>query len=796
MKTKYKRTIGIMLALSLLLNTTSLTFAQDTNNSNDIDPKILEIIDKVTSDADAKANLPTGENNTEAPILGFSTSIKERLRKTLDSLDLATDTKRIIKEKIDSGEITAEILEKIRKATTGEISGPETINLSDMTIGLDRGIIMIWQKQQNNNTDDTSSDIVNNITSTETTDTSVTPEEIKTSEKTETATKIIKIFATTEKFPILIIFNPHKGYIDRTKLDELRDLHFNFNILSNNETIPLTDQEFYDIGQGHFVSKSIHKPITTVDNNTIRLIPTSDTDDRYIAYPIIENINSGSYLSKNLNPELNFDEVNIINYYAFNIIVHRFNREIEKTLINHSGELTQLDREKIVSNIKKANPHMPLNTIINIDEDEVAIYMDSRTKPIKLSLDSLIKRVRNVETSTDMTMQDIDDLINKVDELKNTLKEAEVNLTNKTLENESLEENKRSLMTEKERLQALLDEKERELRNNANNIADLRAEVLELETRVTDLTNNINTLNDRNTELIKEKATLEQERDNLRTQLIEKNNEITSLNSQIQEKDRVIAELREQLRQKESDNSASREEIARLKEQIATLTREKEELNRDLSTAREEKADLQTKKTELEAQIVEKDKLIKAKDDRNTELIKEKDDLIKAKENKIKELEKQVASLNGKTCSINDEEKNNLIKIIQKLENEVSNLKDEVRRVNISIPRGNINMSNDINIGQWFPERIVRFPNKRQYVNNEMIDLSGMVICFTKYIKEYGEYKAIHEDVVYDMFRNEIHGWQFNLKTPIALYNKDTNGKMQIKFSFILRNLENSKGVN
>lgn len=119
------------------------------------------------------------------------------------------------------------------------------------------------------------------------------------------------------------------------------------------------------------------------------------------------------------------------------------------------------------------------------------------------------------------------------------------------------------------------------------------------------------------------------------------------------------------------------------------------------------------------------------------------------------------------------------------MEEEISKLKDEVKRTNLDIPK-------DIKIGQWYPETIIKNPTKRQYKNNEDIDLTGMKIRFTKYVKENDEYKIINEDVDYSTFEDETHGWEFKLKTPKAIYNRDTNGKMQIKFSFVLKNEKKS----
>ncbi len=195
---------------------------------------------------------------------------------------------------------------------------------------------------------------------------------------------------------------------------------------------------------------------------------------------------------------------------------------------------------------------------------------------------------------------------------------------------------------------------------------------------------------------------------------------------------------------------------------------EKELLEQDKNTLEEEKANLQNQNGLLNNQLIDKDKIIQSK------------------ENKITELEEEINKLNKKaSCCVDYDEIAAIGRTINKLGEDIAKLKDEVKRIKVDLPK-------DIKIGQWYPETIIKYPTKRQYKNNEYIDLTGMKIRFTKYAKENDEYKVINEEVDYEIFKNETHGWEFKLKTPKAIYNKETSGKMQIKFSFVLKNKEKS----
>lgn len=186
--------------------------------------------------------------------------------------------------------------------------------------------------------------------------------------------------------------------------------------------------------------------------------------------------------------------------------------------------------------------------------------------------------------------------------------------------------------------------------------------------------------------------------------------------------------------------------------------------------------DLQDRLKTLDENIVAKDNLNEELQVKVEKLEREKGILQEELTNLKKELEEKIRTIADLKLEIS-----NLESRISALEQENSNLKDEVKRAKLNIP-------NDIKIGQWYPETIIKYPTKRQYKNNEDIDLSGMQVRFSKYVKENDEYKMINEEVDFETFKNEIHGWEFRLKTPKAIYNKDTNGKMQIKFSFVLKN--------
>ncbi len=115
----------------------------------------------------------------------------------------------------------------------------------------------------------------------------------------------------------------------------------------------------------------------------------------------------------------------------------------------------------------------------------------------------------------------------------------------------------------------------------------------------------------------------------------------------------------------------------------------------------------------------------------------------------------------------------------EKLEKDKSSLKK------MNLPKG-------ISENQWYPEDLVRSPQKTVYNDGEKINLEGMKVKFSRVIKENGRYIKQSEDIDYDIFKNGHRGWEFSLGRTNASYSKASNGKLKIGFKFSLRNQEKS----
>lgn len=441
-------------------------------------------------------------------------------------------------------------------------------------------------------------------------------------------------------------------------------------------TIILEKDDFIKRGDGYYRTKNPYSVNPLKEEYKLKstfqkvmLLETPNNEDKYLGYGSYSHttdIYGGNHLKSDLA----------------HFTVRKFNRAIEKVVVDYEENLNENDKAKIVENIKKANPNINGNAVYSIRENRVEIFGVGREEAIVVPFEENIKRVKHTEVMTDMTMDDISDLENNIKTLQGRIEELEKNLKDKTNLNESLQNKVQQLEQEKTKLQEELNTLKTLLKEKIGNIADLKVDILELEKR-----------------------------------------------------------------------------IENLEKEVSSLQKENEKLNK-------EKSDLKTENDNLNNQLVAKDKLIQIKED------------------KVKELEKKIKELKEKaSCCVNINEINEISKTIKNLENEIETLKEEIKKAKTDIPQ-------NITVGMWYPETIMKFPTKRQYKDNENIDLSGMKIRFTKYIKENDEYKMIEEDVDYDVFKNEVYGWKFNLKTPKAIYNKDTNGKMQIKFSFVLKNKE------
>lgn len=558
-----------------------------------------------------------------------------------------------------------------------------------------------------------------------------------------------------------------------------------------NHTITLEKADFIKRGDGYYRTNRPYTLYPLEKENYIHrgvvikvvLLANETNQDRYLGYSS-NSFTTDRYNGSDLKTEVIRNVVRVLN------------RNIEKVVIDYDGEVKSEDKNKIIANIKKANLNMNGNAIYSIKGEYVEISNIGREDSLRILIDDCLKRVKHTDSMTDLSKDDISNLEITVQTLQERITVLEENIISKDNLNAELQTKLERVETEKANLQEELVNVQRLLEEKIGNIADLRLEIVELENRITNLEKEVSNLQKEKENLTNENTDLQNENAELERQMAEKDEfirikeakieeliiEINNLNTQkeslFREKTTLETE-KDQLQQ--SNDALSREllekdkliqekedKIRELENRISTLEIEKELLEQDKNNLEEEKANLQNQNALLNNQLIDKDKIIQSK------------------ENKITELEEEINKLNEKaSCCVNYDEIAAIGRTIDKLREDIAKLKDEVKRIKIELPK-------DIKIGQWYPETIIKYPTKRQYKNNEYIDLTGMKIRFTKYVKENDEYKVINEEVDYEIFKNETHGWEFKLKTPKAIYNKETSGKMQIKFSFVLKNKEKS----
>lgn len=147
---------------------------------------------------------------------------------------------------------------------------------------------------------------------------------------------------------------------------------------------------------------------------------------------------------------------------------------------------------------------------------------------------------------------------------------------------------------------------------------------------------------------------------------------------------------------------------------------------------------------------------------------------------------KQKVEKEKNTC--NNKDKSFLEKQIKNLKDKLNTKNKEIERLKVEI----LNLPEGIEVGQWYPEKIVKLPNKLSYYDNENLDLEGMVMLFTKFIKKDNGYEKINVNVSYNEFSNIFKGWKFNLITKKALLKNTIKGKMKVEISFVLEDKKES----
>ncbi len=217
----------------------------------------------------------------------------------------------------------------------------------------------------------------------------------------------------------------------------------------------------------------------------------------------------------------------------------------------------------------------------------------------------------------------------------------------------------------------------------------------------------------------------------------------------LNKKDEKIGELTKELQNLKNNISICDDNTNKLKKDLKSVKKYKEKLQYELKILKEKLKSLEVEKKDLLDEI----KVLTKKPDKlNNEIINLKE--------KNKTLEDKILKLNDKLNNKN---------------NEIEKFKVEM-----------LNLPKDIEVEQWYPEKVVKLPNKLSYYDNESLDLDGMVMLFTKYIKKGNKYEKVNVNVSYDEFSNIFKGWKFNLITKKALLKEAEEGKIRVKISFIL----------
>lgn len=350
---------------------------------------------------------------------------------------------------------------------------------------------------------------------------------------------------------------------------------------------------------------------------------------------------------------------NGLNIEARNTLISilTFNRNFEKVKIDYERDIKKEDLEKIRNNILKVNRTGNYSIYVSVNQDGAKTTRDGRVKPIFVPIDDLITRVKDSETSTDLTMEDlanmekdkktkedeINNLNEKIQELEKAksdnetkISELEKNLTDKNKESETL-------LEEKQKLEKELGEKNREIEELKSELEKLKSSNGDKDSEIKKLHDEVSRLDSENIllkgklEILKEKLEKEKQKNEQNTELIKsledkikeledsikvkdqeianKNEEISKLNSSLSDKDSKIQELEDKLKEKESEKNSCCANISEIEKKLEELKN---------STSEKDK-ELENKINELKSSL----------DKTNEELNKLKEDV----ENKQKEID-------------------------------------------------------------------------------------------------------------------------------------------------------------
>lgn len=239
---------------------------------------------------------------------------------------------------------------------------------------------------------------------------------------------------------------------------------------------------------------------------------------------------------------------------------------------------------------------------------------------------------------------------------------------------------------------------------------------------------------------------------------------------------------RESLEDKMNEYKKSFEnKVSGLEDELDKLTKEKKELENDLMK------EIEALKKEIKDLNKEKNNIAKELESEKAKSEKDKQEM----SDKLNGLDDRITNLESEKVKLEETDKKQKERI-ETLEDDVNELKEELETEKDKNNLREMNLPEGIKVNQWYPDKVVRFPDKRRYDDGESIDMNGMKMRFRRVVKTSDGYKEETKDVYYRDFKNGYKGWNFNLKTKTAKYDESTHGKMKIRFSFILKNAEKS----
>lgn len=144
-----------------------------------------------------------------------------------------------------------------------------------------------------------------------------------------------------------------------------------------------------------FITKEIYPYYETPNIETLQMISLTSNS-------LIQDYYIGDLSERKEIKALNEEEANVI---VLSAPIFKLNRNVEKTVVDYEGDLSEETKNEIISRVKEANPNMSNMKEIYISENKLIIETWNRfhagTPYLEFDVENLIKRVAHTETQTD-----------------------------------------------------------------------------------------------------------------------------------------------------------------------------------------------------------------------------------------------------------------------------------------------------------------------------------------------------------------------------------------------------------